>query len=336
MSKKEVYDITIIGGGPTGMFAAFYAGIRNAKVKIIDALPMLGGQVSLLYPEKTIYDVAGFPGITGEKFIAQLHQQMAYFDQTICLNEKVEQVERVDEELFQLTTTKAVHYSKTVIVAAGAGAFEPRKLPLESAKQYEEKTLDYMVTDKRKYDNAVVAICGGGDTAVDWALELEKTAKKVYLIHRRPVFRAHEYAVELLKQSSVEILTPFTPLELHGSDGALTKVTLQEVRKENQVDLPVDYLIVNYGFSSSIGTFQQWGLETTKNELLVNPKMETNLKGIYAAGDIAGYDGKIKLIATGFGDAPTAVNHAIHYLNPTERTQPIQSTELQLDASKKE
>jgi len=329
--SKEIYDITIIGGGPTGMFAAFYAGMRNAKVKVIDALPILGGQVSLLYPDKTIYDIGGFPAVTGAAFIEGLRQQMAHFDHTVCLDEKVELVEKKQDGTFLLTTGKGVHRSKSIIIAAGNGAFDPRKLPIENAEQFEHQNLHYMAVEKEQYKDATVVICGGGDSAVDWALELEKTAKKVYLVHRREAFRAHEYAVSLLKKSTIEVLTPFVPDALYGSNGKLEAVRFKKTRSNEMVTLPLDYFIVNFGFTSSIGPFKNWGLETTKSEVMVNAKMETNIPGIYAAGDIAWYKGKIKLIATAFGDAPTAVNHAIHYIDPEKRTQPIQSTQLHLE-----
>src|SRR5699024_1554721 len=191
--------------------------------------------------------------------------------------------------------------------------------------------LHYMAVEKEQYKDATVVICGGGDSAVDWALELEKTAKKVYLVHRREAFRAHEYAVSLLKKSSIEVLTPFVPDALYGSNGKLEAVRFKKTRSNEMVTLPLDYFIVNFGFTSSIGPFKNWGLETTKSEVMVNAKMETNIPGIYAAGDIAWYKGKIKSIATAFGDAPTAVNHAIHYIDPEKRTQPIQSTQLHLE-----
>ena len=336
MATNQTYDITIIGGGPTGLFAAFYAGMRKASVKIIDSLPLLGGQVSMFFPDQDIYDIPGFPSITGEQFIQQMTQQANHFDHSICLNERVDEIQTLTDGTFKLVTSKSTHYSKTVVIAAGAGDFQPRKLPIEGAKQFEDKGLVYHMVDKQSYKDQVVAICGGGDAAVDWALSLEKIAKKVYLIHRRDVFRAHEYSVSLLKESTVEVLTPFTLSQLHGEDGQLEALTLKEVRGEKERTIDLNHLIVNFGFASSVQTFKNWGLETTSHQIKVNSKMETNIPGIYAAGDIAWYDGKIQLIATGFGDAPTAINHAVHYIHPTERTQPIQSTSLNLSQNRKD
>lgn len=328
---KDLYDITIIGAGPTGLFAAFYAGMRNAKVKVIDALPTEGGQVTLLYPEKKIYDIGGFPSVTGKKFTEQLLLQIRHFDHSVCLNEKVNKIEKKDD-FFLLHTNATIHYSRTVIIATGAGAFEPRRLHVPGADQYEDKGLQYLVHDPEKYRDKRVAVCGGGDSAVDWALELEKTAAKVYLIHRRKNFRAHEYPVSLLERSTVDILTPYTPVSLEGTTEHLSSVTLQHPKTKETKTINTDFLIVNYGYSTS-GTspfLSASGIQHDSNGIRVNAKMETNIPGIYAAGDAVWYEGKVKLIATGFGDAPTAVNHAVHFIDPTQRTQPIQSTQLDL------
>lgn len=330
-ASKEMFDITIIGGGPVGMFAAFYAGMRNAKTKIIETLPVLGGQVTLLYPDKVIYDIGGYAGITGKELVKQLTAQMQHFDQKVCLDEQVQEIKKEDDDTFKLTTSRSVHYTKTIIIATGQGSFKPRKLALENSDIFEQNNLHYIVNNLEQYNEKTVAICGGGDSAVDWALTLENVAKKVYLVHRRSKFRAHEASVEQLKQSTVEVLTPYIPYELHGKNEKLEAVTFRESRGEGKKTLDVDYFVVNYGFISSMGPVKNWGLETDKSEILVNQKMETNIEGIYAAGDITTYDGKIKLIATGFGEAPTAVNHAIHHIHPEEYAQPIQSTKLSFE-----
>ncbi|EXJ22920.1 Thioredoxin reductase [Alkalibacterium sp. AK22] len=328
--NEKIYDITIIGGGPVGMFAAFYAGMRNAQTKIIDSLPVLGGQVSLLYPEKTIYDVGGYAGVTGKELIHQLTAQMQHFDQTLCLEEEVLGIEKLDDQLFQIETTKGAHFSKTIILTTGQGSFQPRKLTLDSAEQYEKTNLHYIVKNLEQYRNKSVVICGGGDTAVDWALTLEPIAKKVTLIHRRERFRAHEGSLEMIKSSSVEILTPFVPHRLIGEEN-LTSVEFKKSRGEDTIELDLDYFIVNYGFVSSIGPIKDWNLQLEKTDIIVDSRMETSIKGIYAAGDSTTFDGKIKLIATGFGEAPTAVNHAIHSIYPKEHAQPIQSTKLSFE-----
>ncbi|GEK92123.1 NAD(P)/FAD-dependent oxidoreductase [Alkalibacterium kapii] len=328
IEEKEIYDITIVGGGPVGMFAAFYAGMRNAKTKIIESLPVLGGQVSLLYPEKTLYDVGGYAGVTGNELIAQLTSQMQHFDQTVCLEEEVKMIEKLDTHLFKLSTSKGIHYSKTIVVATGQGAFKPRKLTLADADYYEETNLHYIVKEIEQYRDKTVVICGGGDTAVDWALTLESVAEKVYLVHRREKFRAHEGSVAALNRSSVKMLTPYVPHEMIGNNDKLDSVIFKETKGSTTKKIDLDYFIVNYGFVSKLGPVKDWGVALDRSDIVVNSKMETSIDGIYAVGDSITFDGKIKLIATGFGEAPTAVNHAIHSIYPKKHTQPIQSTTL--------
>lgn len=325
---KQIYDITVIGGGPTGLFAAFYGGLRNATVKIIESLPQLGGQLAALYPEKYIYDVAGFPKIRAQDLVNALIEQAKMFNPTVCLEQSVQKVEKLDNGIFRLTTDKEIHYSKTVIITAGNGAFQPRRLELEEAKQYEGKNLHYFVTDLQYFSGKRVAVFGGGDSAVDWSLMLEPIAKKVTIIHRRDKFRAHESSVEKLKNSKVEIKTPFVPAELIGDGEKIAQIVLKHAKEETTEVLDVDEVVVNYGFISSLGPIKDWGLDIVKNSIVVNSKMETNIPGIYAAGDICTYEGKVKLIATGFGEAPIAVNNAKAYIDPKARVQPVHSTSL--------
>ncbi|MGD6968180.1 NAD(P)/FAD-dependent oxidoreductase [Rossellomorea vietnamensis] len=325
---QKVYDITIIGGGPTGLFTAFYGGMRKASVKIIESLPQLGGQLSTLYPEKYIYDVAGFPKVKAQDLVNNLKEQMAQFESTVCLEQAVENVEKQADGVFKLTTDKEVHYSKTIIITAGNGAFQPRRLDLEGASTYEGKNLHYFIDDMQYFAGKKVVICGGGDSAVDWALMLEPIAEKVTLVHRRDKFRAHEHSVDELNKSSVEIKTPFVPTEVIGDNEKVNQLVLEEVRGDAKEALDLDELIVNFGFVSSLGPIKDWGLNIEKNSIVVNSKMETNIPGIYAAGDVSTYDGKVKLIASGFGEAPTAVNNAKAYMDPDARVQPLHSTSL--------
>jgi len=324
---QTIFDITIIGGGPVGLFTAFYGGMRQASVKIIESLPQLGGQLSALYPEKYIYDVAGFPKIRAGQLVENLKEQMAKFDPTICLEQAVEKVEKLEDNVFKLTTNKEVHYTKTVIITAGNGAFQPRRLDLETAANYEGKNLHYFIDDLNKFAGQKVLVCGGGDSAVDWALMLEPIAEKVYLTHRRDKFRAHEHSVENLFKSKVEVKTPYVPVELIGKE-KIEQVVLDKVKEDTKEALDVDAVIVNFGFVSSLGPIKDWGLTIEKNSIVVNSKMETNIPGIYAAGDICTYDGKVKLIASGFGEAPTAVNNAKAYIDPKARIQPLHSSSM--------
>jgi thioredoxin reductase len=324
---EKVYDITIIGGGPTGLFTAFYGGMRQTSVKIIESLPQLGGQLSTLYPEKYIYDVAGFPKIKAQDLVNNLKEQLSRFSTEVCLEQSVSELEKQADGVFKLTTDKEIHYSKTVIITAGIGAFQPRKLELENAVQFEKANLHYFVDNMEQFRGQRVAVLGGGDSAVDWALMLEPIAEKVSLIHRRDKFRAHEHSVETLNNSSVELKTPFVPTEIIGEE-TISQIVLEEVKGERKQVLDIDALIVNYGFVSSLGSIKGWGLDIEKNSIVVNSKMETNIPGIYAAGDICTFEGKVKLIATGFGEATTAVSNAKTYLDPKARVQPMHSTSL--------
>jgi ferredoxin/flavodoxin---NADP+ reductase len=326
--NQNVYDITIIGGGPVGLFTAFYGGMRQASVKIIESLPQLGGQLSALYPEKYIYDVAGFPKVRAQELINNLKEQMAKFDQAIALEQSVEKLEKQEDGIFKLTTNKEVHYSKTVIITAGNGAFQPRRLELESAQQYEKKNLYYFIEDLNQFAGQKVVVFGGGDSAVDWALMLEPIAEKVTIVHRRDKFRAHEHSVENLYNSKVDVKTPYVPEELIGDENGIRQVVLSSVNGEEKETVDVDAVICNYGFVSSLGPIKEWGLEIEKNSIVVNSKMETNIPGIYAAGDICTYDGKVKLIACGFGEAPTAVNNAKTYIDPKAKAQPLHSSSM--------
>lgn len=319
-SIDTIFDITIIGGGPVGMFAAFYGGMRNAKVKIIESLPKLGGQLATLYPEKKIYDIAGFPEVKAQDLVNNLEQQMSRFETTICLEEEVLTIVKNTDNIFVIKTGKQTHYSKTVIVTAGNGAFQPRRLELEDSLRYEGTSLHYYINNLNKFKDRRVAISGGGDSAVDWALMLEPIASEVFLIHRRNQFRAHEHSVSLLEQSKVQLKTPFIPTKINGTDRNLDSITLKEVRGDQTEDLKIDDLLVNYGFISSIATIKNWGLSIERNALVVNSKMETSLPGIYAAGDICTYSGKVKLIAAGFGEAPTAINNAMSYIYPDRKS----------------
>ncbi|WP_066055504.1 NAD(P)/FAD-dependent oxidoreductase [Robertmurraya korlensis] len=326
---QTVYDITIIGGGPTGLFTAFYGGMRQATVKLIESLPQLGGQLSALYPEKYIYDVAGFPKVRAQELVNNLKEQMAKFDQTVCLEQAVEKIEKLKDGTFKLTTNKEVHFSKTIIITAGNGAFQPRRLELANSSQYEGKNLYYFIDDLHQLAGQKVVVFGGGDSAVDWALMLEPIAEKVTIVHRRDKFRAHEHSVQNLKNSKVEIKTPYVPADLlSNGEGNITQVVLKNANDKTKEIVEIDAVICNYGFVSSLGPIKEWGLEIAKNSIVVNSKMETNIPGIYAAGDICTYEGKVKLIACGFGEAPTAVNNAKTFFDPKARTQPLHSSSM--------
>ncbi|MEC0063347.1 NAD(P)/FAD-dependent oxidoreductase [Paenibacillus thiaminolyticus] len=329
-SQQDIVDILIIGGGPAGMFAAFYGGMRQASVRLLESMPQLGGQLAALYPEKYIYDVAGFPKVTAQELVNQLKQQMEHFHPDVRLEEKVLKVEKLDERLFAVTTDKQVHHAKAVIITAGVGAFEPRRLELPEAAPYEKSNLHYFVSDLQQYKGQRVLISGGGDSAVDWALMLEPIAEQVTLIHRRDKFRAHEHSVEQLMNSKVQVLTPKEITALHGDAGRVERVTITDTKSKDSMDIDVDAVIVNFGFVSSLGPIAEWGLNIEGGSIVVDTRMETNIPGIFAAGDITTYPGKLKLIAVGFGEAPTAVNNAKVYIDPTAKLSPGHSSNMKM------
>ncbi|MFC7686517.1 NAD(P)/FAD-dependent oxidoreductase [Ureibacillus sp. GCM10028918] len=327
-TDEKVYDVTIIGGGPVGLFTAFYAGMRSLSVKIIESLPQLGGRLSVIYPEKFIYDVAGFPKVRAKELIANLEEQLGIFEQTFVLEQTIQSYEKLDNGVFKITTDKEHHLTKTIIIAAGLGAFQPRKLTIENAASFEGKTLHYFIDDMSLFKGKKVIVLGGGDSAVDWALMLEQIAQSVTIVHRRDKFTAHEHSVEQLKKSSVHIKTPLVPTELEGDNGKLQKVTFKNGESGEFEALEADELVVNYGFTSSLGALNNWGLDMSKISINVNSKMETNLEGIYAVGDVCDYEGKVKLIATGFGEATIAINAAKHYIDPSTRSHVPHSSDM--------
>lgn len=324
--NNEIVDITIIGGGPTGLFASFYAGMREMSVKIIDSLPQLGGQLIELYPDKDIYDVGGFPKILAKDFVANLVTQAHYSKPEILLGETAMSATR-DGDHFILKTDKGVHLTRTILLTAGIGAFQPRKIGLPEEVLFEGNTLHYSIKDLTIFKDKNVLVCGGGDSAVDWSLMLEDIASTVTLVHRRERFTAHETSVNQLMESKVDVKTSRAVKVIEGEDGKVSSIVLAE-KDGTEERLDVDHLIVNYGNISSLGPLKDWGLKMDRNSIMVNTRMETNIEGIYAAGDVTNYEGKVKLIAVGLGEAPIAVNHAKAYVDPKARLQPLHSTSI--------
>lgn len=327
IDSDHIYDITIIGGGPIGMFATFYAKMRNADVQLIESLPQLGGQVAALYPEKAIYDIAALPGVKGRKLIEYLEEQALHFDPIVHLNTSVTNLQK-KEDIFEITTTKGTTYSRTVIVAIGNGAFSPRKLAVDYDPVLEDQHLFYYVRKIEDFTNQVVAIAGGGDSAVDWALSIAEVAKKVYIIHRRDQFRGLESNVsKLFETPNIEPLTPFLIDNLSISTDDKLVISLDKLKSEDHAELIADSLLVNYGFTADNKVLRQWNLEMDHNAMVVDRHMAGTIPGLYGIGDGATYPGRVKLIATGFGEVPVAVNEALLYLFPDKR-QPLHSTQL--------
>lgn len=324
--SQEYYDITIIGGGPVGMFAATYARMRLAKVQIIESLGQLGGQVATLFPAKKIYDIPAYPTISGNDLIANLQKQVNDFEPDIHLNETVLEIKQTPAG-FELVTSKKKRYSKSIIIATGIGAFEPRRLKIDNAQTFEGQQLRYFVDDLNIFKDKIVAIAGGGDSAIDWALEIEPLAKELHLIHRRDKFRALEGNLAKLQATATYFQTPYNITALNTSLDKLNLTLAKARSSEESKELTVDYLLVNYGFSSNNKQIEKWGLTTANRAIAVNSSQETNIPGIYAIGDGAYQKGKVALIATGFGEAPTAINNALLHIYP-EKRQPTHSTQL--------
>lgn len=325
--EKSTTDLIVIGGGPVGLFTCFYGGMRKASVKLIESMPQLGGQLSALYPEKFIYDVAGFPKVTAQDLVERLIQQMMTFPIQIHLEEKVLRVEKQKERDFVVETDRELHHAKSIVLTGGAGAFQPRKLELPEAERFEGRNLHYFISDFQRFRGKKVLISGGGDTAVDWALMLEPVAEKVTLVHRRDKFRAHEYSIEKLRNSSVEIKVFREITGILGQEQA-EFVNLCNTISGEMEQIPIDEMIVNYGFVSSLGPISEWGLDIEKGAIPVDTRMQTNIEGFFAAGDIVRYPGKVKLIASGFGEAPTAINNAMVYINPSANLSPGHSSNM--------
>ncbi len=323
----EIYDITIIGGGPTGLYGAFYAGLRQMKTKIIDSLGQLGGQLGALYPEKYIYDIGGLPKILAKDFVAQAVEQALQYAPTVCLNEKVLNLTRGEDGIFTLTTEKALHRSRTVLIAAGVGAFMPRKLDLPRMDELEGKGVHYYVTDPASLAGKRIVIVGGGDSAFDWALALHENAASCSLIHRSDRFRAHEDTVQKILQTKVAVRRFYELKALHGEE-KLEAVTIFDNRSGDEEIVECDSLLLNLGFLSNLGTIKEWGIEIEKNSILVDTTMQTSIPGVFAAGDICTFTGKLKLIATGIGEAGTAANFAKRFIDPTAKAFPGHSSDM--------
>jgi len=314
--KEELYDVTIVGGGPAGLYTAFYSGMRDLKTKIIEYSSQLGGRM-LIYPEKMIWDVGGVPPILGGQLIEHLIEQAKTFDPTIVFNQKVEHLEKQSDGTFILTSsTGEKHYSKTVILAVGYGVLSMQKLEIEGADKYEVTNLHYTVQELEIFRDKHILISGGGNSAVDWANELEPIAASVTVVHRRDEFGGHEKSVLKMRESSVCLKTPYEIVQLHG-DGELIQSVSIENKETGVIErIELDAIIVNHGLKCDYGALEKWGLNIEDGVAIVNEKRETNIEGIYGAGDFVDHPSKVRYIAGAFTDGILALNSAKLYLEP--------------------
>jgi thioredoxin reductase len=334
--SENAFDITIVGAGPVGLAVAYYAGHREASACILESLEQLGGQVGAVYPEKHVFDVAGHPKVLGQTLVDLCAEQGLQFGADVYLGEEVSELQRVPqngEEVLLLTTQagRAIQ-TRAIIVTAGHGAFEPRKLGIEGIEEWEGKGVHYFVRQKDLFRDKSCVIVGGGDSALDWTLGLQDTATlPITLVHRRDRFRALESSVSaarrLEEEGKVRIVVPAEVREIRGN-GAVEHIVVENTASGETLELECDALITLLGFHSHLGSIADWGLELHgKRQILVDPKtMETSLPGVYAAGDVAGYEGKITLISVGFGEAAIAANNAIARIRG-EKVQPKYSTD---------
>ncbi|GAA4247545.1 NAD(P)/FAD-dependent oxidoreductase [Dactylosporangium darangshiense] len=319
---REV-DLAIVGAGPAGLFAAYYAGFRGLSTTIIDALPEPGGQVTAMYPEKMIFDVAGFPGIRGRDLVANLVEQAAQFNPEYILGVRAEGLSYVDERpVLTLSDGQQVRCG-AVLITGGLGSFTARPLP--AANGFAGEGLVFFVPHLADLAGHDVVIVGGGDSAFDWALALEPIAKSVTLVHRRDKFRAHAHTVARVQALPVEIVVNAEVTRLHG-EGRVSGVEVAVSGAEPRT-VPADTVVAALGFTADLGPLADWGLELDKRHIRVDSTTATNLPRVFAAGDISEYSGKVRLIAVGFGEAATAVNNAAVIIDPAAHLFPGHSSD---------
>jgi ferredoxin/flavodoxin---NADP+ reductase len=334
-SSSDLRDITIIGGGPTGLFAAFYAGLRGVSCRIVDALPELGGQLMALYPEKYIYDVGGLPKILAKDLAKSMIEQGLQFGPDVVLEAEVLDLIR-ENGCLRLVTRQGDMLSRTVVITAGKGALIPRVLECAGWHEHyvEGGGIYTHVRRPEDFRGKRVLLVGGGDSAVDWALGLQGVTRELTLIHRRDQFRAHKASVQQMRAAAAEgalrILTPYEIRSINGDNGCVVGATVFHNATGEKVSLEIDAIVALLGFKPDLGPIARWGLELQRNSIKVSPLMETNLPGVYAAGDVTHHPGKLELIATGYGEAAIAVNNAVHYINPKARVNPGHSTNLKV------
>lgn len=327
-------DVAIIGAGPVGLFAVFELGMLGMSSALIDGLPAVGGQCRALYAEKPIYDIPAYPSILAGELVDKLWEQAAPFAPELHLSSSVETIERLEDGFVLILKNGTSVAARSIIIAAGAGAFMPNRPPLENIENFENKSVFYFVDSVERMRGKHVVIAGGGDSAVDWALLLSDAASSITMVHRRPQFRAAPESVRKLQEKvaagQIILKAPGQLQALHGDDGILTAVEIRNEQDETE-RLPADILLPFFGLMPSLGSIESWGLDLEQKTICVDQATAaTNIKGVYAVGDIAGYPKKLKLIMTGFAECAQAA-HAIHaYLNPDKPLHFVHSTDMNL------
>ena len=332
MSEPDVtVDMLIVGAGPAGLFGAYYAGFRGMRVALMDSLPEPGGQITAMYPEKLIYDVAGFPAIRGRELVKNLVEQADTFSPRYLLEEQAAELTHEHEDggvpgTVIVTSAAGLRVAtKAVIITGGLGTFTPRPLPVGT--EYLGRGLVYFVPSLAVYEGKDVLIVGGGDSAFDWALSLQGIAKSITLVHRRDKFRAHEHSVAKVTDSDVEILTFHEVHAVEGED-EIEAVELRNAKTGEVRRLDVQGVVAALGFTADLGPLTRWGLTIDKRHIVVDTRMWTGVERIFAAGDITDYEGKVRLIATGFGEVATAVNNAAPVVDPSAKVFPGHSSDV--------
>ncbi|MFT4967557.1 MAG: thioredoxin reductase (NADPH) [Candidatus Deianiraeaceae bacterium] len=321
-----MYDIAIIGAGPTGLFAGFQAGMLGMNAVIIDTLKYAGGQCSALYPEKPIYDIPAIPSIKAEDLTQNLLKQIEKFNHKMELGTFVESYNQNADKTFTLNAIKDGKKlqinAKSIIIAIGGGSFGPNRPPLEGIEKYEDRSVFYMINNKKQFEGKKIMIAGGGDSAVDWAILLAENAE-VSIVHRRSKFRAHENSLttlhSLIDSGKITLHTPYKMKSLMGNGNTLQAIELENINDESVMTHEIDYLLPFFGLSMDIGTIKDWGFEMVEKYINVDSStMATNIDGIFAIGDIATYKGKLKLILCGFSEAAMACYGIRNYIHPNE------------------
>jgi ferredoxin/flavodoxin---NADP+ reductase len=316
-------DLVIIGAGPTGLYAAYYAGFRQLRVAVVDSLPELGGQITAMYPEKLILDVAGFPAVKGRDLVDGLVEQANTAEPEYLLDRTATGLEHRDDDVTVTLDDGTTVAGKAVLITAGIGKFSPRPLP--AGEGWLGRGMEFFVPSFAPYAGKDVLIVGGGDSAFDWAIHLHPIARSLALVHRRDAFRAHERSVQQVRDLGVDIITRAQVTGLYG-DPTVAEAEIT-VDGQEPVRRPAQAVVAALGFVADLGPLQQWGIEVQKRHVVVNAAMRTNLPRVFAAGDITEYPGKVRLIAVGFGEAATAVNNAAVVIDPSAHVFPGHSSE---------